>query len=212
MKRKLLPIFLLGAASTVVPPTAPAVGFTPPPAKINVMVTLPLELVPTADDFNYFTVVDANNDNKKWKYQANFKGFVSPSNDNLDADDWLIFPAISFDASKTYELSFMLAQNMRGPQYRSAFEIYVGPDQNPANMQKFGSRIDFYSTTGRIDTPEGPFTTQFGISGESGVRYVAIRCVTPKLERVDNPESFEDTMNILPGLLRSAPSSWWRLL
>lgn len=191
MKRKLLPILICLTAGLA----SPSVGFANPnpvnASGLNVSVSLPLELVPTADDFNFFTVVDANNDNKKWAYKSNFHGFVSPSNDNLDADDWLIFPAINFDASKTYELSFMLAQNMKGPLYRSAFEVYVGPDPDPADMQKFGSRIDFYSTSGRIDQPEGPFTTQFGISGESGTRYVAIRCVTPKLERIDNPDNWK---------------------
>lgn len=124
-----------------------------------------------------------------WGYNKNYAGFVSPNNSKQDCDDWLIFPAINFDASKTYELSFTLAATMRGEVFSGSFEVYVDPQNSVEGMCKYGSRIDCHSTTGRTDNHDGPFVTQFGVPA-TGVNYVAIRCITEKNVEVDDPDSY----------------------
>lgn len=164
-------------------------SISPGPALVDFSVNLPLELVPSEEDLRLFNVVDADGDGKKWGYNKNYAGFVSPNNSKQDCDDWLIFPAINFDSSKTYELSFTLAATMRGEVFSGSFEVYVGPKNSVEGMRKYGSRIDYHSTTGRTDNHEGPFVTQFGVPA-TGVNYVAIRCITEKNVEVDDPDSY----------------------
>lgn len=114
---------------------------------------------------------------------------MSPNNSKEDCDDWLIFPAINFDASKTYELSFTLGATMRGEVFSGSLEVYVGPQNSVEGMQKYGKRIDYFSTTGRTDQHDGPFVTEFGVPA-SGTNYVAIRCITEKNVEVEDPDSY----------------------
>lgn len=55
-------------------------------------------------EFDKYTVVDANGDGQTWNYSMFMYSACSPR--DYDADDWLITPAISFEAGKTYQVKF----------------------------------------------------------------------------------------------------------
>lgn len=144
----------------------------------TITVELPMELTPTAEDINLFTIIDANGDNKKFAYRSNFGGLVSPSNDKMDSDDWAITPGLRFnDVSSNYELAFTLTQNMRGDQWRSSFEFYIGTAPTAEAMTtKIGEIKDFWVAVANKDMPQA---IQFAVPGEAGIYYIGFRCVTP---------------------------------
>lgn len=146
----------------------------------TITVELPMELAPTQEEINLFTIIDANGDNKKFAYRSNFGGLVAPSNDKMDCDDWAITPGLRFtDVSSNYELAFTLTQNMRGDAFRSSFEFYIGTAPTAEAMAtKIGEVKDFYVEVANKDMPQA---VQFAVPGEAGIYYIGIRCVTPAM-------------------------------
>lgn len=145
-----------------------------------ITVELPMELAPTQAEVDLFTIIDANGDNKKFAYRANFGGLNSPSNDKEDCDDWAITPGLRFvDVSSNYELAFSLTQNMRGDAFRSSFEFYIGTAPTAEAMTvKIGEIRDFYVEVANKDMPQA---VQFAVPGDPGIYYLGIRCVTPAM-------------------------------
>lgn len=148
-----------------------------PHRAVTITVELPMEMAPTAEDINLFTIIDSNADNKKWKYMSNFGGLVSPTNSKADCDDWAITPGIRFtDASTNYELAFTMKHNMRGNEFLSSFEFYIGTAPTAEAMTTLiGSITDFYSPNANEQTPQA---VPFAIPGDAGTYYIGIRCVT----------------------------------
>ncbi len=58
------------------------------------------------EDFNSFTIVDANGDANTWLYDGWDYQATCLRNPNAAADDWLITPMFHFTAGVTYELKF----------------------------------------------------------------------------------------------------------
>ena len=56
----------------------------------------------TADAFELYTVIDANNDGKTWTNKATEKAVRAAYNTKKEMDDWMITPGIKQDADKTY--------------------------------------------------------------------------------------------------------------
>ncbi|MBO6296914.1 MAG: choice-of-anchor J domain-containing protein [Prevotella sp.] len=61
-------------------------------------------VIDNESEFNKYTVVDANGDGSKWNFSMFM--YAACSLRDYDADDWLITPAISFEAGKTYQVKF----------------------------------------------------------------------------------------------------------
>ena len=184
MKRILL--YSLSAAAILAPLAGNAAVYErahseAPRKAVTITVELPMEMTPTADDINLFTIIDANADNKKWGYKSSFGGLVSPSNTKADCDDWAITPGIRFtDASTNYELAFTMKHNMRGNAFLSSFEFYIGTEPTAAGMTTLIGRIDnFFSEVANQQTPQ---SIPFALPGDAGVYYVGIRCITHKDE------------------------------
>ncbi len=154
-------------------------GGTPSKA-VTITVELPMEMIPTADDISLFTLIDDNNDNKKWAYRSNFGGLVSPSNDNAACDDWAITPGLRFeDVSTNYEFSFTMTHNMRGSDFISSFEFYIGTSPDPASMTTLIGKIEnFYVPVANQDVPQ---SVPFAVPGDAGIYYLGIRCVSPAM-------------------------------
>ena len=82
--------------------TATANSQTSDPARINVVygsaLSLPFSAMPTSEESELFTAVNANNDAAGWSYGSNkelgTEGMVFPMSLFNDADDWLMFPQI----------------------------------------------------------------------------------------------------------------------
>jgi len=58
------------------------------------------------DMYNYYTIVDANNDGYTWIYDEINRAAVYTYNWQNGADDWMISPAIKFRKDATYTLTF----------------------------------------------------------------------------------------------------------
>lgn len=172
---------MLAVPAIVVGAAAASSQMTEAPQKApTITVELPMVLAPTQEDINLFTILDSNNDNKKFAYRSNFGGLVSPSNDKMDCDDWAITPGLRFtDVSSNYELAFTLTHNMRGPGFQSSFEFYIGTAPTAEAMTtKIGEMKNFYVAVANQDMPQA---IQFAVPGEAGVYYLGIRCVTQAL-------------------------------
>lgn len=152
----------------------------PPQKAVVITVELPMEMTPTADDISLFTLIDANNDAKKWAYRSNFGGLVSPSNDKMACDDWAITPGLRFtDADTNYEFSFTMTHNMKGPDFASSFEFYIGTAPDPASMTTLIGKIEnFYVPVANQNIAQ---SVPFAIPGDAGTYYIGIRCVSPAL-------------------------------
>lgn len=156
-------------------------GETDAPRKaVSVTIDVPFEMTPTQQEVDMFTIIDTNDDSKKWKYVSNFKGLQSPSNSKMDCDDWAITPGIRFNSGdKNYELSFTMTHNMRGEAFQSSFEVYLGTSPDVDGMTtKIGEIANFYVTKASEDIPQ---TIAFGLpDGAAGVYYIGFRCLTKK--------------------------------
>ena len=89
----------------------------------------------TEQDFNLFTVIDANNDNNIWSYDKNKQWAVSGySNSTLAADDWLITPAIRLQKNKTYTVRFFAVSGFQS--YPEKMEVKYGNGTTVADMTR----------------------------------------------------------------------------
>ena len=90
-------------------------------------------------DFQKWTVVDANEDSKTWVFSADgspSRVYYNYHNKNM-GNDWFISPAITIPAAGTY----LVRYNCTGSSYGEAIEVYYGNDATVAAMTKKGSEI-----------------------------------------------------------------------
>lgn len=98
----------------IVPHTSNATGDT---LKTEAMVLGPAYTIPcsfgfnTEDEFNLWTVIDANGNYSTWQWSNGLYGSllgatVSYYYDDLAAADWLFSPRVKFEAGKRYKLTF----------------------------------------------------------------------------------------------------------
>lgn len=108
-------------------------GISSSPAESNTVdlgnYVPPYEVKTTSSaSINEFTVIDANNDGKKWKYS--YTGSNSSVNcaysSTKDMDDWLTSPKIKFHGGKTYKF----AVEVRGSSTTKVerFELKLGKE------------------------------------------------------------------------------------
>ncbi|CCZ14548.1 putative uncharacterized protein [Prevotella sp. CAG:487] len=82
----------------------------------------------------FFTVVDANDDNNTWRTGFNDDVRIDISAYSFPTgDDWLITPAISLDGGVKYRYTINMKTFTNG--YPESFEVYVGTD--PADLSTF---------------------------------------------------------------------------
>lgn len=98
----ILPALLAGAAAT-----APEAG-----AALSVPWS---ETFETADAFNAFTLIDANDDGNKWEFNNTGCARIRYNSD-LAMDDWLISPAITLTGGKNYKFTIDAAMTSFGPE------------------------------------------------------------------------------------------------
>ncbi len=88
----------------------------------------------TEDEFNRWTVIDANADNSTWKFDLGISTTFYGYNSINAADDWLISPAITSPQSGTAIVSF----KVKGSSYTEKLEVMYG---NAPNVEAMTSRI-----------------------------------------------------------------------
>lgn len=92
----------------------------------------PIETLPysnaidTEDNFEWFTVIDANNDGYCWSLFTSDGQACASLRYNSDeaADDWLISPAFRLEAGKTYTMA--VDMNASSEAYAERFEVKMG--------------------------------------------------------------------------------------
>lgn len=91
----------------------------------------------TEDEFNKWTVIDANSDGTTWKFDAdgsNSKVYYPYSSVNA-ADDWLISPELT--AAKTGKV--MINYTVYGTSYGEKMEVYTGATTTTSDMTQRAS-------------------------------------------------------------------------
>lgn len=76
------------------------------------------------NDYSSFTVVDANDDGRTWRYNSYYKFVYSNNNSYNGNDDWLFTPPLHLAPGRLYTLSF-LAKN-DGDNYHNTLEVKWG--------------------------------------------------------------------------------------
>ena len=83
----------------------------------------------TTDKFQLWTVIDANNDNYKWKIDSESltsKNHIAQyaANRNKSADDWMLTPPIHLEAGKNYTVKFKVSSF--GENYPENLTVTIG--------------------------------------------------------------------------------------
>ena len=120
------------------------------------------------DDFDMFTVIDANEDGRTWSLTSGTVGYTYSSSST--ADDWLISPAIKLEAGKFYH--FAIDAWDRG--YVERFEVMMG---NEATASALTSEVIGATET---DGKKTVVTYENGAVAveEDGYYYFGIHCIS----------------------------------
>ena len=92
---------------------------------------LPLSLPLNSSVFDYFVVINANEDAKTWTGQSEYFELGYTSN---PGDDWFITPAVNFTKAGHYDIAVTVQSS--SASYEEAFEVWMGQGQNVAAMTK----------------------------------------------------------------------------
>lgn len=80
------------------------------------------------DIFSQFTVIDANNDGKTWRFYNDEGVSYARSNFSFESgnDDWLVSPPIHLKAGTLYKVSFDIINGFPNPNYYNSLEVKLG--------------------------------------------------------------------------------------
>lgn len=158
--------------------------------------------ISTADALKPFTIIDANNDNKTWKFQSTIKCAITSSSTNSN-DDWLITPGIHLKPGRVYNLSFR-AKN--GLSYACSFDVLVGRNNDVASMTKtLLSHVTPPKSQGPSKWPD-EYTAEIEPE-EEGIYYIAFHDHTPNPKHEYSGYSCVDSIAVSAGALSTSPDS-----
>lgn len=121
------------------------------------------------NDMDFFTIVDANNDNKKW--ERNTQGFAALMyNTYQSANDYLISPPMQLEADHIY--TFTTHARPYQSQYPEKIEMWAGQAPTAAGMT-----VQLLETTTLTETAWNPLVVTFAPEA-AGVYYFAVRGVS----------------------------------
>lgn len=132
----------------------------------NLIVGTPLDLpyggmfTGAEDLFNYYTLVNANNDEGTWTYDSESHSAIYMFDYTNDADDWLISPPVNYRKGRQYVLRFNACSC--NPDYPEAMEVRCGPGRTPESQ----SELLLY-------LPEVPYAGNPGMADEYSVTFTA---------------------------------------
>lgn len=134
----------------------------------------PCGFAPTADQMPLFTFVNANNDDREWKYTDN--GLQIVNNTEIDADDWIILPGIVItDIEHLHKFSMIAFNSGLMPE---RFEVKVG---TAPTVEAMTETVIPETIVQDVNWSENKvFDGNFTIN-EGGIYYIGIHCTsTPK--------------------------------
>lgn len=123
---------------------------------------------------DYFTVVDNDGDGNSWRQGYSTEIRLDYIRNGVDADDWLISPAITMEEGKKYR--FAMEMKTFTPNYPEDFEILIGTD--PEDLSSFKSLKKEEAFTS-IASEFGYYTLDFLID-ETKDYHMAVRYCTKK--------------------------------
>lgn len=85
------------------------------------------------DMYNYYTVIDNNEDRYTWYYDDDSKSAYYPYNYALPADDWLISPPFRLEKDKVYSLKF--AAFSSNADYLESLKVTLGRGKTPEEQR-----------------------------------------------------------------------------
>ena len=122
------------------------------------------------DVFEIFQVIDANDDEKTWKWSESYGTYYSYSS-SLAADDYLVSAPVKFEAGKSYRV--VVTANCADADYPEAFRVLVGKEATVAGLNTLIADTTWVATE-EAESNEAEFTAT-----EDGTYYVAIQAVSP---------------------------------
>jgi hypothetical protein len=132
---------------------------------------LPLELALNNSVFDYFVVVDANEDGKTWV--ANDTSIYYSYSTTEAADDWFFTPAINI--ADVYTLfDFTLTGKTASDTYPENFSVYIGKDKTIEAMT-----TPIIEETSIKNTSATTFSSTFQLD-EAGRYYIGVHCTSAK--------------------------------
>ncbi len=178
---------------------------------IGTALELPVAFAPTKDQFQLFTVINANGDNQAW-YASNinegnlsYPAAIFNIGYFVDADDWLILPAIHFtSADELYNFAFEIASPGANDTSEESFAIYLAERPNPEAMRKgtcIYQRDLFVKGTQHL---WDPMSFNF-VAKNPGNYYIGIYCYSSKENNSAGMYLRNFTVKSLDGQTSAAP-------
>lgn len=135
-------------------------------------VNVPFVFAPTKEDFAKFKVVNNNQDDRTWKFDAKKKTLMYRYSTKVNADDYVILPAINIvETSKVYQFTIDAAPS--NYTYGESFEMCVGRSPNPKDLKTIYTSGMIYGV--KYDQHKAYFHAT-----EPGLYYVAVRATSPR--------------------------------
>jgi len=160
--------------------------------KVTPVYTLPMEFVPTIENFGFVTVINANADDNVWtKYIDNSVDVMRCSyNGKIAMDDWAILPPVVIEKAGTYRMTFVAYGN--NDRFLESVEMTIGQGATVADQTRVlykGEHIaskyyEPYEVEFEIDTPGRYYIGVHGIS-DPDMSYLMVGTIT--LDRVVVP-------------------------
>ncbi len=122
----------------------------------------------TENIFNLFTVINANADDYTWKWNANYGAYYLYAEE--DGDDYLISPAVNFEAGKNYKV--VVNASCASSNYPEKFRVLVG---KAASVEGLTQEV-LATTVVDVKDPTD-FEAEFAVA-ESGQYYVAVQALS----------------------------------
>lgn len=144
------------------------------------------------DALSLFTIVNNNNDTYTWQFMNNRAGLHY--NWRMDADDWLITPAIKLNAGRRYTFSLKAYGSAR---YIEKLEVKYGNGTDPT---AFTSLID----TTEVNTSDGMTVSHTLEVPSDGTYHFGIHGISPK---TNTYILYVDDIAVDEGVSLSAPDS-----
>lgn len=151
--------------------------------------TLPAEFnFDTQDEFDEFTVIDANDDKATWAYYATGKSARCKWHTSNPMDDWLIAPAVEMKAGKVYKITSVIYNN--STTYTERYEIKAGQGDNVAAMTATVVEPTEVKTKEQVPVtsmfkPTADGNYNIGVHGISDKNQFYLYVVSLKIEEVD---------------------------
>lgn len=165
--------------------------------------TLPVDILPTPDEFARFTTLNANGDAKEWNFDKDKYELYYSYNSSKAADDWIFIP-VTVTAADTYlKVSLEALSSGANSWYWEHFELATGTEASPEAMTVVmkDTKVD-YNTFTKYET--------FFPNETTGTLWLGIHATTPKGEgrtlRMRNikMENFATPVPLAPAIKQSS--------